>query len=73
MEKIKKIIINSCSNIDIDGDVKFITDGLIDSVDLVTIISDLEDEFGIEISIEEIVPENFDTIEAIWEMIQKLV
>lgn len=72
MEKIKEILESNCPDIELDGNTKFITDGLIDSVDLVAVISDIEDEFGIEISMEEIVPENFDSVEAIWEMVQRL-
>lgn len=72
MDKIKEILSDNCPDIELEGDVKFITDGLIDSVDLVAVISDIEDEFGIEISMEEIVPENFDSVDAIWKMVQRL-
>ena len=72
MEKIKEILESNCPDIELDGNTKFITDGLIDSVDLVAVISDIEYEFGIEISMEEIIPENFDSVDAIWEKIQRL-
>ena len=72
MEKIKEILCNNCPNIELEGNAKFITEGIIDSVDLVAVIWDLEDEFGIEISMEEIIPENFDSVDAIWELIQRL-
>lgn len=72
MDKIKEILSDNCPDIELEGDAKFITGGLIDSVDLVAVISDIEDEFGIEISMEEIVPENFDSVDAIWKMVQRL-
>lgn len=51
---------------------KIVTDGLVDSVDLVGIVSEIEEQFGIEIPIEEISPDNFDDVESIWNMIKKL-
>lgn len=51
---------------------KIVTDGVIDSVDIVSLISELEDAFGIEIPMEDIVEDNFDTVDAMWAMIQRL-
>lgn len=49
----------------------FIGDGLLDSFDMVTFVSELEDSFGIVIDGLDIVPENFATIPAILETIKK--
>ena len=51
---------------------KIVTDGVINSVDIVSLISELEDAFGIEIPMEDIVEDNFDTVDAMWAMIQRL-
>lgn len=48
-----------------DITINLLNGGYIDSFDIVNIVSDLEDNFNIEISPEKIVPENFDTIEHI--------
>jgi acyl carrier protein len=73
MEELKKIIQNCCVGIDVeDTAVKFVTDGIIDSIDLVAVISDIEEEFGVDIAMKDIVPENFDSMEAIWNLIQRL-
>lgn len=48
------------------------TDGLIDSVDLVELVAKLEEIFDIDISLDEIIPENFDSAENIWDMIKRL-
>lgn len=72
MEQIVEIIREICPTIgELDG-VKLVTDKIIDSVELVQIISDLEEAFQVEIDMEDIVPENFDTVEAIWKLIQQL-
>ncbi len=72
MEQIVQIIREICPTIgELEG-VKLVTDKIIDSVELVQIISDLEEAFQVEIDMEDIVPENFDTVEAIWKLIQQL-
>lgn len=47
--------------------------GLIDSVTLVEIASELMDEFEIEIPYEEIVPENFNSVDAMTSLVEKYV
>lgn len=72
MEQIVEIIREICPTIgELEG-VKLVTDKIIDSVELVQIISDLEEAFQVEIDMEDIVPENFDTVVAIWNLIQQL-
>ena len=49
-----------------------IDDGILDSFDVVSIISEIDDAFGVQVRINELDPENFNSIESIWELIQKL-
>ena len=46
--------------------------GLLDSVDVVNIIADIEEKFGIEVSMEYIDSENFNSIENIWKMLEEI-
>lgn len=45
--------------------VNFINEGMLDSFDVVSLVTELEDAFGIEIDGEQILPENFCSIDAI--------
>lgn len=72
MERLMEVLSECCPDIDFEVEKELITGKVIDSVDLVAVVSDIEDEFGISIPMEELVPENFDSIEAIWEMVQRL-
>lgn len=54
-----------------DMQVDLLEEGLIDSFDIVNIVSALEDHFGIEISAEAIVPQNFDSVENISRLIDE--
>ena len=72
MDKLIEILQSFNPSITDGMEKKIVTDGVIDSVDIVSLISELEDAFGIEIPMEDIVEDNFDTVDAMWVMIQRL-
>ena len=49
-----------------------IDDGYLDSLDILSIVSELNDAFGIEISPVDIIPENFNSAQALWNMVERL-
>ena len=59
-------------------EVDFVTcddliDGKIfDSFDIVTLVAEINEEFDVAIPAEELIPDNFNSAEAIWDLIQKL-
>ena len=59
--------------IDYENEKHLVTDKLIDSIDMSSVLAELEDTFDIEIDMEYIVPENFDSVEAMWDMVQELL
>lgn len=72
MERLYEVLKNCCPTVDFEGEKKLVTDGVIDSVDLVSVISDIEEEFDISIDMENITPENFDSVEAMWALINRI-
>ena len=54
-----------------DVQVDLLGEGIIDSFDIVNIVSALEDRFAIEIPAEDIVPENFSSVRRIVVLVQK--
>ena len=72
MDKLIEILQSFNPSITVGMEKKIVTDGVIDSVDIVSLISELEDAFGTEIPMEDIVEDNFDTVDAMWAMIQRL-
>ena len=72
----KEKILKICEEIDGSIDytsTKLIDEGLIDSVTLVEIATELMDEFEIEIPYEEIIPDNFNSIDAMVGLVEKYV
>ncbi|BDU74819.1 acyl carrier protein [Mesoterricola silvestris] len=49
----------------------FITDGMLDSFDLLSLVGELEESFGIRIDGQDIVPENFANLATIGHLIDK--
>ncbi len=72
MDRLKKILEENWPDIDFDHEKTLLDSGLMDSVSVVTLIGLLEDEFDISISMEYIQPKYFQSIEAMWEMIEVL-
>lgn len=59
-------------DVDFVNEKKLIDDGLLDSFDIVSIISELNDEYNISIRVTELKPENFNSVEAILNLVEKL-
>ena len=72
-EELLEALKRANSKIDYLSSDKLVTDKIIDSIDMTSILSELEDTFDIEIDMEYIVPENFDSVEAMWNMVQELM
>lgn len=49
-----------------------IDDGILDSFAILSIVSELQDEFEITITPAEIIPENFNSAKALWAMVERL-
>lgn len=59
-------------DIDFENETGLIDEGILDSFDVVSIISELDDAFGVQIRISELDPENFNSAESIWNLVQSL-
>ena len=72
MEKLLELLQRVRPDVDFKNETLLIDDGILDSMDVVSIISELDDEFGVQVRINELIPDNFNSVEAIWNLIQNL-
>lgn len=72
METIIEILAELHPEIDFNTANDLIDDGILDSLDIVSIVAAVDTEFGVVIPAEEIVPENFNSAQALYELITKL-
>ena len=72
MEALMEILKNLHPDVDFETCTTLVDDRIIDSFDIVTIISEINDEYDVVIPAEDIVPENFNSAQAISELIQRL-
>ena len=72
MDELIDILSEIKPDVDFETCDTLIDDEMLDSFDIVTIVGELNDAFDIEITPVDIVPENFKTVQTIYDMIQRL-
>jgi len=72
IEKLLAILDDLHPEIDFNTHCALIGEGVLDSFDIVTLIADIDDAYGVSIPAEEILPENFNSASALFELIRRL-
>ncbi len=72
MQELIKLLENLHEGIDYENYEGLIDDGILDSLDIVSLITDINDTFDVAIPPEEIIPENFNSASSLWALIEKL-
>lgn len=72
MEELLEILEEIQPDADYETCDTLIDDGILDSFAILSIVGELEDAFDVQITPAEIVPENFNSAQALWEMVQRL-
>ena len=70
MEKLIELLSDIRPDVDFAAENKLVTDGILDSFDIVAIVSEINDAYGISIGVTELLPENFDSADAIYALIK---
>ena len=72
MEQLLALLKGVRPDVNFENETELIDEGILDSFDVVSIISEIDDKFNVQIRITELDPENFNSAEAIWNLIQEL-
>ena len=69
-EDILELLSGLCPGVDFENSDSLIDDELIDSLDIISIVSELLDKYDIEISVDDLVPENFNSVDDIMNLVE---
>lgn len=70
MDKLMKILSEARPDLDFEKETKLIDDEILDSFDIITIVGEINDVFDININVGDLLPENFNSAKAIWQLVQ---
>ncbi len=68
-EDVLEILTEIRGDIDFEKEKKLIDDNLLASLDIVAIVGEFNETFDVEISVEDLIPENFNSVDAMVELI----
>lgn len=72
MDELLNILKDLHPEVDFEACDNLVDGKIFDSIDIVSLVAEINDVFDVEIPPEEIVPENFNSAKALWAMIQRL-
>ena len=72
MDELMDILMEINPDIDYETETRLIDGKVLDSFSIVSLVAEISDAFDIEISTKYLVPENFNSAKAMWNMICKI-
>ncbi len=69
-EKLLQILSETCPGVDFARETALIDDGILDSLDLVTLVTQMMDVFQVELDVEDLEPEHFNSVDAMLALIE---
>ncbi len=72
MEELLEILRDLHPDVDFESEEHLVDDGILDSLDIVSLIAEISDNFDVSITAKDIVPENFNSAQALLALIQRL-
>ena len=72
MNELIELLKEICPGVDFEAEENLIDDEIIDSFDVIAIVTEIMDAFDVEIGVEDIIPENFNSAKAMMNLIERL-
>ena len=73
MEQLLNILSELHPDVDFTTADRLIDDKILDSFDIVTLVAEIDGEFDVAIPAEELIPENFNSAQALFALVEKLM
>ena len=71
MEQLIALLSEICPGIDFERETALVDGGILESLDIVTIVPEIMDAFDVELTVDDLIPENFNSVQAMLDMIEK--
>lgn len=72
-DQLLKILNELRPDVDFESETALVTDGILDSFDIVSLVAELNGEFDVTIGVDDLEPENFDTVDAMLQLLNDLL
>ena len=72
MEKLLEILTDLHSDVDFETEENLIDDGILDSMDIISLITEISEEYDVTITAKDIIPANFKSAKALYALIERL-
>lgn len=73
MEKLLELLADIRPDVNFAAETNLVTDGILDSFDIVAVVSEINDAYGLSIGVADLLPENFDSAQAMYQLIQERI
>ncbi|NMA94244.1 MAG: acyl carrier protein [Clostridiales bacterium] len=71
--ELKEMLLDIYSDVDFDNEQNLVDEGILDSMDIVNLVTEINDNFDISIGAKDMTPDNFNSLEATTALVQKLI
>ncbi len=71
MEELLQLLSEIRPDVDFEAEDELMDADVLDSFDVITIVSEIQDKYNIEIDVADIVPDNFNSAALIWKLIER--
>lgn len=72
MNKLLNILSELHPDVNFANETNLVENGILDSLDIISLIAEIDDCFDVAIPAEEIIPENFNSAQALYDLICRL-
>lgn len=73
MEELMEILEELRPDVDFEEEKGLIADGILDSFDIMSLVGSIDEEFDIKIKPNDLIADNFNSAEAIWALVERLM
>lgn len=72
MDELMELLEGCCPEVDFANETALIDEEILSSLDIVMIVGELNDAYDISISVDDLEPENFNSADAIYALVERL-